>query len=93
LGPGIDRAFSPGSRSKSDHGQTRIFFDAFNVETGSKVLTIEGEFSSDTGDTSEGVLSETGWLTERYFIVPLGKQLERCLVCEFGARRSAASKQ
>jgi hypothetical protein len=78
---------------KKDQGPTRIYFDAFNVSTGKRIVTIEGTFSSDADEPPDDVLSKTGWLTERYFIVPLGKQLERCLVCEFGARRNAASKK
>ena len=62
----------------------KVFFDIFNADTGKKLLTIQGRYeSSDT----HGVLSKTAWVTERYFIVPMGEHLERCLVCEFGRGR------
>jgi hypothetical protein len=38
------------------------------------------------GEPDSDVLAKTGWVTERYFIVPLGKTIERCLVCDFGGR-------
>ncbi len=62
------------------HGQ--VFFDVFNAETGKKVLTIEGSYSNFDPDST---LAQTFWLTERYFIVPIGEHRERCLVCEFAA--------
>lgn len=69
----------------------KVFMDVFNAATGEKVLTMEGIYS-DVGDDPYSGLSTTAWLTERYFIVPLGEHRERCLVCEFGAydRRQVA---
>ncbi len=61
----------------------KIFFDIFNADTGKKVLTISGNYDSSGPDT---FLGKTAWLTERYFIVPMGEHNERCLVCEFGSR-------
>jgi len=63
------------------HG--KVFFDVFNVDTGKKALTIEGNYSHLDPDSA---LGQTFWLTERYFIVPLGEHRERCLVCDFGGR-------
>jgi hypothetical protein len=65
---------------------TRIFLDVFNADTGRKILTIGGACSGFTNDP-DGALSMTAWVTERYFIVPLGEHKERCLVCDFAARR------
>jgi hypothetical protein len=72
---------------KNPSGAVKVFFDVFNAETGKKVVMIEGNYSSiNNGDDPDGVLAKAGWLTERYFIVPLGKTIERCLVCDFGGR-------
>lgn len=72
---------------KGDHGPAKVFFEVFNAETGKKALTIEGTYSTFSYSYDpDGILSKTAWLTERYFIVPLGKHKERCLVCEFGGR-------
>jgi hypothetical protein len=67
----------------------KIFLDIFNADTGKKVLAIEASYS---GGYPETLLASTGWLTEGYFIVPLGEHRERCLICEFGARRQAGAK-
>jgi hypothetical protein len=60
-----------------------IFVDVFDVG-GKKVMTIEGSYSG--RDYPRAYLGQTAWLTERYFIMPLGERRERCLICEFGAR-------
>jgi hypothetical protein len=74
---------SPGTKG----GSAKVFLDFFNADTGQKAFTIEGAFSSTRGGDPEGsVLGKTGWVTERYFIVPLGKTIDRCLVCDFGGR-------
>jgi hypothetical protein len=53
------------------------------------VFVIEGSYSSiHNTEDPDGVLAKTGWLTERYFIVPLGKTIERCLVCDFAGHNS-----
>ena len=68
----------------------KIFFDIFSVDTSKKLLTIEGTYS---GNDPEGtLLGGTEWLTERYFIVPMGEHRERSLVCEFGERRPGRMK-
>jgi hypothetical protein len=64
----------------------KLFWDVFNADAGTKVLTIMGTYL----DTSpDGALYKTAWLTDRYLIIALGEHRERCLVCEFG-RASAA---
>ena len=73
-------------------GTTSVFFDAFNADTGKKLFTVEGAFSSPVGDEPVGPLDTAGWVTE-YFIVPLGKQIERCMVCEFGARHDVVPQK
>ena len=82
---------SPGKKAGSAH----VFLDFFNADNGQKLFTIAGIFSSVRGGQPEdAVLSKTGWVTERYFIVPLGKKLDRCLVCDFDARnRGKENKQ
>jgi hypothetical protein len=66
-----------------DDRPTRVFLDVFNADTGDKLLGIDGTYSSSVGADPDGVLTKAAWLTERYFLVPLGKYKERCLVCEF----------
>lgn len=59
----------------------KLFYDVFNADTGRKVITIVGTYQ----DIEPGsAINESRWVTERYFIVPLGEQRERCLVCDFG---------
>jgi hypothetical protein len=77
----ILQSSTPGTKNSSDE----VFLDFFNADTGQKLFMIEGTFSSlHNGVYPDEVLAQTGWLTERYFIVPLGKTIERCLVCDFG---------
>jgi hypothetical protein len=59
------------------------FWDIYNADTGTKVFTIKGTY--DTSDPT-GDMLQSFWLTERYFIIPLGERRERCLVCEFDAK-------
>jgi hypothetical protein len=73
------------SRARDKGGSpTRVFLDVFNVDTGNKILTINGTYSSPLGADPDLTLLKAAWLTERYFLVPHGKYKERCLVCEFG---------
>jgi hypothetical protein len=73
-------------------GPTPVYFDFYNAETGKKIVTIAGTFSTFGGDVDHQFF-RPGWLTERYFIVGLGRQLDRCLVCEFGKTRKPGAKQ
>jgi hypothetical protein len=67
-----------------------VFFDMFSTATGKKLFTIQGRFSG--GENPSSSLGTTGWLTERYFIIPLGKRRERCVVCEFAPRGSSGGQ-
>ncbi len=62
----------------------KLYFDVFNANTGRKVVTIVATYLDVLPDTA---VERTMWVTERYFIVPLGKHRERCLVCDFGRAR------
>jgi hypothetical protein len=70
-------------------GKGQLFFDVFHVDTGKKVVTIEGRFQH---DEPELAVITTGWVTERFFIVPLGEHRDRCLVCDFGGRNTEKAK-
>jgi hypothetical protein len=98
--PGSESRLSPDSAwlvlQSATQAKTRVvdvfnvFFDMFNAATGKKLFTIRGTYSG-IGDP-EGSLDRTGWLTERYFIIPLGKHRERCVVCEFAPPREPGGK-
>jgi hypothetical protein len=60
-----------------------VYWDVFNIQTGERLITIQGKFSATWVDTASYELRRAGWLTERYFIIPLGEHIERCLVCDF----------
>jgi hypothetical protein len=78
---------STASPPKGDpYGPWPVYFDVFNADTGQRVLTFEGVYSGWAYDP-DGCMGQSGWLTERYFIVPLGDRKESCLVCEFGDKR------
>lgn len=84
LGPGgssdIPLIFSL-SFGRGPHG--KLFFDFYSTDTGKKLITVTVSFNS---VLPEEVFGKTGWVTERYFIIPLDFQRQRCVVCEFGAR-------
>lgn len=67
-----------------------VFFDVFNATTGKKLFTIRGTYSGISDPESS--LAKTAWLTERYFIIPLGKYRERCVVCEFAVRHELGGR-
>lgn len=62
----------------------RLFFDVFNTTTAKKLITISTRFVQIRPDEAFGL---TGWVTERYFIVPLDEPRARCLVCDLGKKR------
>lgn len=64
----------------------KVYLDVFSADTGEKALTIVGSYSG-YGDDPDGSLGTAAWLTERYFVVPLGEHRDRCLVCEFAAAK------
>ena len=57
-----------------------LFLDIYNLETGKKLFTVAGTYV----DINPSALDKALWVTERYLILPLGAQRERCLVCDFG---------
>jgi len=65
-----------------DHG--KLFFDAYSTDTGKKLVTITANFSP---RFPEEIFGRTGWITERYFFIPLDQRRERCLICDFGRKR------
>ncbi len=79
-GPGA--VFSPCIDFRGPHG--KLFFDVYNAGTGKKLITLTAKFSK---ILPEDDFLKTGWVTERYFIIPLDEKRERCLVCEFGRAR------
>jgi hypothetical protein len=66
----------------SSHG--KLFFDAYSTSTGKKLVTVSANFSI---ILPESAFRKTGWVTERYFFIPLDERMARCLVCEFGKTR------
>jgi hypothetical protein len=57
----------------------KLFFDVFDADSGRSIMTIVGTYS----DINPGyAVDHSIWVTERYFIVPLGEHRERCLVCD-----------
>lgn len=65
------------------HG--KIFFDVYSVDTGKKLITITTTFRDIIPDN---MFEKTGWVTERYFFVPLDERREKCLTCDFGRRNN-----
>jgi hypothetical protein len=59
----------------------KLFFEVFNADTGRRISTIVGTYS---GPNPGGLIRQTAWVAERYFLIPLGEHRKRCLVCEFG---------
>jgi hypothetical protein len=58
----------------------KLFMDVYNVDTGKKLVTIVGTYLN----INPAALDQALWVTERYFMLPLGEHRERCLVCDFG---------
>jgi hypothetical protein len=58
----------------------RLFLDFYKVETGKKLITIVGSYL----DINPQALNQGLWVTERYFILPLGAHRERSVVCDVG---------
>jgi hypothetical protein len=57
----------------------KLFMDVYNVDAGTKLFTIVGTYV----DIDPSALDKALWVTERYLVLPLGAQRERCLVCDF----------
>jgi hypothetical protein len=58
-----------------------VFEDVFNSANGKKTFTIRGTYFG--RDYPSGYLGMAGWVSDRYFILPLGERRGRCLVCKF----------
>ena len=71
-------------KGDSNSPKTTVFVDVFNLARGERVLTIEGIYRGQ--DYPEAYFGKSAWLTERYFIVPLGNHKEQLLVCDFAER-------
>ena len=82
-----DESFMPYMTGRD---QGKLFFDVFNADTGGKIITIAATYLDVYPDTAA---NRAMWVTERYFIVPLGKHRERCLVCDFGRARDARKEK
>jgi len=67
---------------RSAHG--KLFFDAYSTGTGKKLVTVSTNFRI---ILPEAEWSKTGWVTGRYFLIPLDDRKVRCLVCDFGNTR------
>jgi len=86
LGPGggsdVPGDFSISFKFGNAHG--KLFFDVYSTDTGKKLVTISAKF---VRILPEEVFDRTGWVTERYFFVPLDERREHCLICDFGRKR------
>jgi hypothetical protein len=84
-GPGssdIPGDFSISLPFSRPHG--KLFLDVYDAESGKKLVTITTSF---VNTYPENILGKTGWVTERYFFVPLDEKREKCLICDFGRSR------
>ncbi|MGD0132670.1 MAG: hypothetical protein ABSE57_11515 [Bryobacteraceae bacterium] len=61
-----------------------LFVDVYNAYTGEKLLTIVGTYLN----IDPQALNQALWVTERYFILPLGEHRQPCLVCDLGPNRT-----
>jgi hypothetical protein len=86
LGPGggsdVPGDFSISLKFGDAHG--KLFFDAYDADTGKKLVTIVTKF---VNILPEEVFDKTGWVTERYFFVPLDERRDKCFICDFGRNR------
>jgi hypothetical protein len=67
----------------------------YEVTTGRKLLTLQGSyraFADEIEDLAAGSLSQTAWLMERHFIIPIGEYKERCMVCDFSRSHEQDAK-
>jgi hypothetical protein len=69
-------------RAGKYHG--KLYYDVFDTHSGDGLINIEGTYS---GIDPDFALFQAMWLTDRYFLIPLGDHRERCLVCEFSKKK------
>jgi hypothetical protein len=81
-GSDVPGDFSISLKFGDAHG--KLFFDAYNADTGKKLVTIVTKFIN---ILPEEVFDKTGWVTERYFFVPLDERRDKSLICDFGRNR------
>jgi len=67
---------------RGPHG--KLFFDVYNTGTGKKLITLTAKFH---GIYPDDVFTKTGFVTERYFLIPLDENRQKCLICEFARTR------
>jgi hypothetical protein len=67
-------------QSTTKPGGGSVFFDVFNVGTGAKLVTLEGPLQAAWPDE---LIDRTGWLADRYFVIPTGDNFEGSVFCEF----------
>jgi hypothetical protein len=74
-------------QSTTRPGRGKVFFDVFSVVTGAKLVTLEGPLLA---VWPEELINRTGWLAERYFVIPTGQDFGGSVVCEFSRSGSGA---
>jgi len=84
LGSGGNNDLPGGISFQLGRSHGKLFFDVYNTDTGKKLITVVARFHN---NLPEAAFEKTGWVTERYFFLPLDDKRERCLVCEFGRTR------
>ena len=57
-----------------------VFLDIYEVASGGKVLGVELTYEG----SGLGQTARAGWVTDRFFVLPLTEYFERALVCDFG---------
>ena len=60
-----------------------VFFDVFSVATGAKLMTLEGPLDAYWADE---LINRTGWLSDRYFVIPTGGDFEGSVICDFATK-------
>lgn len=68
-----------------DRGGEQAFFDIYDVNERRKLLTIEGEFHTPYPDN---YIRWSFWLTDRYFVIPVGGKFEGAVFCDLDSVRS-----
>lgn len=74
------------SNRHGPYGKTRgtLYFDFYQADTGKKVVTVTAQLNY---ILPQEVFQNTAWLSERFFVMPLDDERNKCMVCEFGRMR------